>query len=173
MKDYKVTIIETSKRTVTVEAESLDDAIQAVSDGWRNGEYVLDYCDFSDVAFENGEPYVELSYREMSDVFIHANKIGHKPVRGYIVFDQSGFDKPYSEESRTYCISSDNKAYRPNMGGYSVYGSCLDGTDICIRMDGFIRGPQALKIERCYMERDTYNELLSQPVHSDVQRDGR
>ena len=160
MKDYDVVITETLKMKVTVEAENMDEAIQKTSDAWRNGEYILDADCFDDVTFEPDDPNIELSYREMADIFTHVNKIGHEPVCGYIVFDQSSFDKVYSEQSRTYGVSSDNKAYQPGMGGYSIYASCLDGTDQCIRLDGYMRGEKPWKIEKCYMEREVYNELL-------------
>ncbi len=164
MREYDVTITETLRKTVTVEAESMEEAEQIVSDQWNNSEYILDADDFIDVSFETENPYIELSYEDMTKVFLHANNNGHKPVSGYIVFDQSSFHKPYSEESRTYCVSSDNKAYKSEMGGYSVFGSCLDGSDPCIRLDEYMRGPQAWKIERCYMDRRVYHEVLSQPV---------
>lgn len=43
--------------------------------------------------------------------------------------------KDYSWSSRTYIISSDNKAFQPVKGGYSIYGRCLDGTDPYLRLD--------------------------------------
>ena len=43
--------------------------------------------------------------------------------------------KDYSWSSRTYIISSDNKAFQPGKGGYSIYGRCLDGTDPYLRLD--------------------------------------
>ena len=49
---FKVTIIETLKRTVTVEADNRDDAEQMVSDDWHNSKYVLDSGDYTGVRFE-------------------------------------------------------------------------------------------------------------------------
>lgn len=46
MKEYDVTITETLKMTVTVEAE------QMVSDNWRNQEYILDADNFTGVDFK-------------------------------------------------------------------------------------------------------------------------
>lgn len=164
MKEYDVTITEISKMTVTVEAESMDDAKQIVSDGWRNGEYVLDYSNFVDVDFEAKDPMINLTYKEMSDVFRHINESGKKHVCGYIVFSQSSFEKDYSEQSRTYVVSSNNKAYIPGAGGYSIFGSCLDGTDQCIRLEGYMRGDNHWEIDRCYMKKDDYEAAISQPV---------
>ena len=76
-------------------------------------------------------------------------------LTGYVVFTEDSFDKPYSEKSRTYVISSDNKAFQSGMGGYSVYASCLDGSDPCVRLDGYMfdehGGENGWKIEKCYM----------------------
>ena len=49
---FKVTITETLKRTVEVEADDQQEAEQMVSDGWHNSQYILDAADFVGVAFE-------------------------------------------------------------------------------------------------------------------------
>lgn len=49
---FKVTITETLKRTVEVEADDQQEAEQMVSDGWHNSKYILDAENFVDVAFE-------------------------------------------------------------------------------------------------------------------------
>ena len=51
MKEYDVTITETLEMTVTVEAESREEARQKVADNWKNGEYILDAENFKDVEF--------------------------------------------------------------------------------------------------------------------------
>lgn len=167
MREYDVTITETLKKTVTVEAESQSEAEQLVSDAWHNSEYILDADDFVGVEFESAEPTVELSYREMSDMFYHINKVGLEHVCGYIVFSEENFKDVYSEQSRTYVVSSNNKAYIPGAGGYSIYGSCLDGTDQNIRLEGYMRGEKAWQIERCYMRKDDYNRCYSQPSNDE------
>ena len=45
------TIRETLEMTVTVEAESREEARQKVADNWKNGEYILDAESFKDVEF--------------------------------------------------------------------------------------------------------------------------
>lgn len=52
MKEYDVTITETSKMTVTVEADSPEEAEQKVSDNWHSSEYILDADHFTGVDFE-------------------------------------------------------------------------------------------------------------------------
>lgn len=51
MKSYDITIRETLEMTVTVEAESREEARQMVADNWKNGEYILDAESFKDVDF--------------------------------------------------------------------------------------------------------------------------
>lgn len=40
MKEYDVTITETLEMTVSVEAESREEAQQIASDNWKNGDYI-------------------------------------------------------------------------------------------------------------------------------------
>ena len=61
-------------------------------------------------------------------------------------------------------VSSNNKAFISGAGGYSIYGSCLDGTDQCVRLEEYMRGENAWKIDRCYMKRDDYERAVSQQV---------
>lgn len=98
-----------------------------------------------------GEPQaVEMTFAEMRSRFCEAENEGKEHLSGYIVFTQDSFDKPYDEKSRTYGVSSNNKAFQSGMGGYSIFGSCLDGTDPCVRLDGYMFGENAWKIEKCY-----------------------
>ena len=78
---------------------------------------------------------------------------------GYIVFTEDSFTEPYTEEQRTYVVSSDNKAFKPNMGGYSIYASSLDGVDKMVRLEAYMAaehgGKDGWKIERCYTKLQT------------------
>lgn len=163
-KEFDVTIVETLKMKVTVEADSMEEAEQLVSDGWYRGEYILDAECFEGVEFESAEPVIDLSYQRLSEIFNYVNDTHKSPVSGYIVFTQDSFDMPYSEQSRTHVVSSDNKAYIAGAGGYSIFGSCLDGSDQNIRLELYMHGDGAWKIERCYMQRDDYEYAHSQQV---------
>lgn len=55
---------------------------------------------------------VELTYSELADRFRNAESEGKKHLTGYIIFSQESFNKPYDEKSRTYAVSSDNKAFK-------------------------------------------------------------
>ena len=48
---FEVTITETLRKVVTVDAGSSDDAEQTVSDNWRAGDYILDAGNFVGVEF--------------------------------------------------------------------------------------------------------------------------
>lgn len=52
MKEFDVTITETLKMTVTVEADSQLEAEQLVSDRWNNSEYILDAENFTGADFK-------------------------------------------------------------------------------------------------------------------------
>ena len=59
MKKFNVTITETLKKTVEVEAESQDEAEQIVNDSWYRGDYILDADNFEGVVFDAIEPQPE------------------------------------------------------------------------------------------------------------------
>lgn len=102
---------------------------------------------------------VEMTYQQMKERFREAESGGGQHINGYVVFTEDSFDRPYSEEARTYVISSNNKAFQSEMIGYSVFGSCLDGTDPCARLDVYMSdehgGKDGWKIERCYMKENS------------------
>lgn len=101
---------------------------------------------------------IDMTYGELCAQFRQAEDRGEHML-GYIVFTEDSFNKPYSELSRTYAVSSNNKAFQAGMGGYSIYGSCLDGTDPCVRLEGYMAsekgGENGWKIERCYTQEQT------------------
>ena len=51
MIEYKIEIMETMCRVVTVEASSVEEAMAKVKDDYHNAEIVLDYDDFLGVEF--------------------------------------------------------------------------------------------------------------------------
>ncbi len=95
-----------------------------------------------------------MTYRKMKEYF-RAAECQHQHLTGYIVFSPASFEKEYSLESRTYEVSSDNKAFQPNMGGYSIFASSLDGSDRYVRLEQYMAaefgGKDGWQIERCYM----------------------
>lgn len=51
-KQYNVTITETLQRTILVEADNEQQALNMVQDDYDNENIVLDYCDFKNVEFD-------------------------------------------------------------------------------------------------------------------------
>lgn len=102
---------------------------------------------------EEDKNRVYMTYKEMVELFERINQHTLPAVKGYVIFSEKSFDREYPEVSRTYEVSSANKAWRSDMNGSSVFGSCLDGTDPCVRIDKYIR--EGLWIpEKCYIIRD-------------------
>ncbi len=103
-----------------------------------------------------------MNYGEMVSAFREAERSG-KHLEGYVVFTEDSFKEPYPEAARTYFISSNNKAFLANMGGYSIYGSALDGSDPMVRLEQYMAaekgGENGWKIERCYMKENS-REIL-------------
>ena len=167
-----VLLVEPNKYPKMIEIDDTLEAMQAMVGG-----DIEEYMPFEDevaiVCHEEGkliglppnraiyaEPEtVELTYSELADRFRNAESEGKKHLTGHIVFSQESFNKPYDEKSRTYAVSSDNKAFKAGLGGYSIYGSCLDGSDPCVRLDGYMRGENAWKIEKCYLK-EASREML-------------
>ena len=69
-------------------------------------------------------------------------------------------------------MSSDNKAYQPNMGGYSIFAVALDGSDNGVRLEQYLSaelaGADGWQIERCYMAAE---EVERAKVLARVQRE--
>ena len=82
-----------------------------------------------------------MTYPELRDLFVEHNKTQlAKPVSACIVFADSNWpDWYYPLCSRTYEVSSDNKAFRPSCCSTSLFGSCLDGTDQMVRLDWYMK----------------------------------
>jgi len=100
---------------------------------------------------------VNMTYRTMKNYFRAAERVCQH-LTGYIVMSPASFEREYSLESRTYVVSSDNKAYQPNKGGYSIFASSLDGSDPYVRLEQYMSvelgGADGWQIERCYMMSD-------------------
>lgn len=100
---------------------------------------------------------VKMTYGEMVAKFReHERDNPSTHLAGFIVFTEDSFLEPYSLESRTYEVSSNNKAYRPSMSGYSIFGTSLDGADYGIRLDRYMAaekgGANGWQVDYCYME---------------------
>lgn len=61
---------------------------------------------------------------------------GAQCISAVIVYKQSNFTKPYSEEQRSYRVNNlSGKRFFDGMLGDSVFGDCLDGSEEYVRLD--------------------------------------
>ncbi len=100
---------------------------------------------------------VKMTYGEMAAKFReHERSNPDTHLIGFIVFTEDSFNQPYTLESRTYEVSSDSKAFRPNMAGYSIFGSAIDGSDSYVRLEQYMAaekgGVNGWQVDYCYME---------------------
>ena len=104
----------------------------------------------------------KITYSELVSNFIYFNKDNNitskgndKKIKGVIVFTEDSFDKLYTLEERSYEVTSDNKAFISSMIGYSIYGNCLDGKDLGVRLEQYMAaekgGKFGWKVDYCYM----------------------
>jgi len=72
------------------------------------------------------------------------------PLIGVVVYKQGDwFNKTYTETERSYRVSSNNKAFIPGQIGNSIFGDCLDGRDLDVRLDWY---NSDWEVDYCYME---------------------
>lgn len=105
-----------------------------------------------------------ITYAELKSIFReHESSYPRDHLTANIVFAEDSFKKHYSLASRTYTVSSDNKAYQPNKGGYSIIGTCADGTDYIVRLEQYMAeeqgGADGWRVDYCYI-------YITQPIES-------
>jgi hypothetical protein len=82
----------------------------------------------------------------------YTTKGTEKRLEGVVVFTEDSFSISYSERERSYQTDSDQKAFLPNQLGYSIFGDCLDGTDLGVRLDWYMRAEEMpWKVDYCYL----------------------
>lgn len=105
-----------------------------------------------------------MSYEDQRDKVMREQHQQMPPLTGYVTFTKGSFDKEYSEESRTYVFSSDNKAFQAHSVSSSLLGSCMDGSDPNIRLDEYMQeyhgGEQGWEIEQCLIQKPPVQQEL-------------
>lgn len=78
--------------------------------------------------------------------------------KGVVVIKQHPkWRKEYPLESRSYIVHGDNKYFNPRMCGTSLFGYSLDGTDMGVRLDWYLKDPdknERWEIDYCYLLED-------------------
>ncbi len=96
----------------------------------------------------------KITYKELKSTFLaHERTRPKNHLTAHIVFTADSFTEPYPLESRTYVVSSNNKAFQPCMGGYSIFASSLDGSDRSVRLEQYMAaergGKDGWKVDYC------------------------
>lgn len=71
-------------------------------------------------------------------------------IRGVIVFTESSWNELYPLESRSYYVNSDAKYFDSDMGGNSIFGGSIDGTDHC-KISAYMFSENGWKVDYCYV----------------------
>ena len=69
--------------------------------------------------------------------YVYQNKLYEKDVKITIVYSKDNWQKPFTEIQRTYETNTKQKYFIPNMCGASLFGNCLDGIDLGVRLDWY------------------------------------
>lgn len=97
-----------------------------------------------------------MNYSELKQIFRDLKRNSPKEdLTAHIIFTEDSFATKYPLLSRTYRFDSDNKAFWPSMGGYSIFAWCLDkNSDQGVRLDWYMaeeRNPGGWKVQECYI----------------------
>lgn len=97
-----------------------------------------------------------MDYTDLKQVFQELKRNSpREDLTAHIVFTEDSFARLYPLLSRTYSVSSDNKAFWPSMGGYSIFACCLDKTsDQGVRLDWYMAeegNAGGWQVEDCYV----------------------
>ena len=95
-----------------------------------------------------------MKFSEFCKVMSKANAEG-KRLTGVIVFTQNSFAQEYTEQERSYRVSSMAKYFKKGVSGSALSGDCLDGKDLGVRLDYYMKaGTPRWKVEKAYIEED-------------------
>lgn len=97
-----------------------------------------------------------MDYAEVKQIFRELKRTSPRDdLTAHVIFTENSYAKVYPLLSRTYSFTSDNKAFWPNMGGYSIFAYCLDKTsDQGVRLDWYMAeegNAGGWKFEDCYI----------------------
>ena len=94
---------------------------------------------------------VEKAMWKFNEEHGYTTKGNKERLEAVVVFTEDSFSKHYTEKDRSYQFSSDNKAFLPNQLGYSIFADCLDGHDLGVRIDWYMRDTEKpWKVDYCY-----------------------
>lgn len=71
---------------------------------------------------------------DLSD-YVYKHKLYESDNKITIIYSQDNWQKSFTETERTYKTDTEQKYFNPNMCGISLFGNCLDGKDLGVRLD--------------------------------------
>lgn len=97
-----------------------------------------------------------MTYSELKQIFCDLNREHPtQKLTAHIIFTEDSFTKQYPLLSRTYRITSEEKAFWSRVGSRSIFAYCLDKTsDQGVRLDWYMAeegNPGGWKVEACYI----------------------
>lgn len=104
------------------------------------------------------------TFQELCHIFERHNKengVRHQfsdenRLKAVIVFTEGSFgNSDYTKEERSYVVSSDNKMFLSGFCSSSLYGDCLDGGDLGVRLDMYMQCEKnPWQVDHCYLLED-------------------
>ncbi|MGX8833952.1 hypothetical protein ACWG0P_07035 [Amedibacillus sp. YH-ame6] len=98
----------------------------------------------------------KVTFEQVRDIFNRHNEINGtnrksnvNVLKAVVVFSSDSFEDEYTETERSYEIRSDAKMFNADMISNSLFGNCLDGKDMGVRLDHYMY--DGWKIEYCYV----------------------
>ena len=97
-----------------------------------------------------------MTYGKLKEIFqAHEATNPKEHLTAHIIFAEDSWPQTYPLESRTYVVSSNNKAFQLGKGGYSIFGDSLDASDVGVRLDQYMSsehgGQNGWKVEDCIL----------------------
>ena len=118
-----------------------------------------------------------MTYAELKQTFCDLKRNSpREDLTAHITFTEDSFASQYSLLSRTYLVSSDNKAFWSKKGGRSIFAYCLDVTsDQGVRLDWYMAeegNAGGWKVEDCYILEQMQDTDAIPAATRTVQEDG-
>lgn len=80
----------------------------------------------------------KMTFGELEALFIrHEATHPKEHLTAHIVYKEESWNRPYPLESRTYVVSSCNRAFEPGKISNSIFADCLDGSEFGVRLDWY------------------------------------
>lgn len=97
-------------------------------------------------------PMKKITFEQLSHIMWehnaqHPDKLDTEDITGVIVYKASNWNKPYTEQERSYRVSNASPTFQSGKISNRLSGDCLDGKDIGVRLDWY-----NWEVDYCYMD---------------------